>query len=134
VDYELPLFFRGTRSLAVRPVSDNEAVLYGLGRGLGETVSAVTVGNEELLRYSGYMLRKLGDYQLPGDQSCLSEDGKFCRQGYNSVKGQGERTMCHKHPFSVMPEGFYRASRSKRAGFPLTNCGNDVSHAVFFDS
>jgi hypothetical protein len=25
---------------------------------MGETIAAVTIGNEELLRYSGYLLRK----------------------------------------------------------------------------
>ncbi|MCG6538222.1 MAG: serine hydrolase, partial [Syntrophales bacterium LBB04] len=59
VDYELPLFFKGAMSLALRPVSGNEAVIYGLGRGMGETISVVTVEGEELLRYSGYLLRKL---------------------------------------------------------------------------
>ena len=43
---------------ALNPISDIEAVIYGLGRGMGETISVVTAGNEEQLRYSGYFLRR----------------------------------------------------------------------------
>jgi len=33
-------------------------VIYGLGRGMGETIRVVKVGDEEMLQYSGYLLRK----------------------------------------------------------------------------
>ena len=58
VDYSMPLFFEGTISLAIDPISDSEAVLFGLGRGLGETIRAETVEGEERLLYSGYILRR----------------------------------------------------------------------------
>jgi len=58
VDYIMPYFFSATRSLAIKPISDSEAILYGLGRGMGETVEAVTVNGQEYLKYSGYLLRK----------------------------------------------------------------------------
>ncbi|KAF0216940.1 MAG: hypothetical protein FD174_3495 [Geobacteraceae bacterium] len=58
VDYSMPLFFNGTMSLAIAPLSDTEAVIYGLGRGMGETIRVVAIGGEELLYYSGYFLRK----------------------------------------------------------------------------
>jgi len=58
VDYAMPSFFDGTMSMALAPLSDSEAVFCGLGRGLGETVRAVTVQGEERLRYSGYLLRR----------------------------------------------------------------------------
>jgi len=45
-------------SLAMEPLSDSEAVFYGLGRGLGETLSVETVQGEEGLRYSGYLLKR----------------------------------------------------------------------------
>lgn len=61
VDYSIPLLFPGTASFAVAPVSDDEAVIRGFGRGMGETVRAVTVNGETMLSYSGYLLRKRGN-------------------------------------------------------------------------
>lgn len=58
VDYALPLFFDGTLNVSLQPLSDTEAVIRGLGRGMGETIRVVTVDGEEMLRYSGYLLRK----------------------------------------------------------------------------
>jgi hypothetical protein len=58
VDYTLPPFFPGTLSVALAPVSDTEAVICGLGRGMGETIRIVTLGDKERLLYSGYELRK----------------------------------------------------------------------------
>jgi len=58
VDYAMPAFFEGTMSMALAPLSDSEAVFCGLGRGLGETVRAVTIEGEERLQYSGYLLRR----------------------------------------------------------------------------
>ena len=58
VDYSIPILFPGTASFAVAPVSDAEAVIRGFGRGMGETIQAVTVDGEAMLSYSGYLLRK----------------------------------------------------------------------------
>jgi hypothetical protein len=58
VDYALPLFFPGTVNVSLLPLSDTEAVIRGLGRGMGETIRVVTADGEEMLRYSGYLLRK----------------------------------------------------------------------------
>jgi hypothetical protein len=58
VDYVTPLFSDKTMSVALAPLSDTEVLTYGLGRGMGETIRVVTVGSEELLQYSGYLLRK----------------------------------------------------------------------------
>jgi CubicO group peptidase (beta-lactamase class C family) len=58
VDYSIPLLFPGTVSFAVAPIYDDEAVIRGFGRGMGETICAVTVNGEEMLSYSGYLLRK----------------------------------------------------------------------------
>ncbi len=38
---------------AIQPISDKEAVLYGLGRNMGETIQVVSDGGVEKLRYSG---------------------------------------------------------------------------------
>jgi CubicO group peptidase (beta-lactamase class C family) len=58
VDYEIPLFHNGTLSYVLQPISDYEAVIAGLGRGMGDTVRVVTVDGREMIRYSGYLLRK----------------------------------------------------------------------------
>jgi hypothetical protein len=58
MEYALPLITKGTMSIAISPLNDTEALIPGLGRGLGETIRAVTVGGEDLLQYSGYLLRK----------------------------------------------------------------------------
>jgi CubicO group peptidase (beta-lactamase class C family) len=60
VDYSIPLLFPGTMNFAIAPISDTEAVIRGFGRGMGETVRAVTVDGENMLSYSGYFLRKKG--------------------------------------------------------------------------
>ena len=60
VDYAVPLFFPGTASFAIAPVSDTEAILRGIGRNMGETVRVITVNGEEMFTYSGYLLRKIG--------------------------------------------------------------------------
>ena len=58
VDYSIPLLFPGTMSFAVAPVSETEAIIRGIGRGMGETVRADPAGGEEMLSYSGYLFRK----------------------------------------------------------------------------
>ena len=40
-------------------VSDMEAIILGLGSGMGETIHAVTIDGQEHLQYSGYHLRKI---------------------------------------------------------------------------
>ncbi len=58
VEYGLPLFTDKMMSFAITPLSDSEAIISGLGRGMGETIRIVTVDGEEMIRYSGYLLRK----------------------------------------------------------------------------
>jgi len=58
VEYAMPLFSDGRMSLAIEALSDREAVISGLGRGMGGTIQAVAVDGVEMLRYSGYLLRK----------------------------------------------------------------------------
>lgn len=45
-------------SHAVLPVSETEAIVRGIGFGLGETIDVVHEGGEERLRYAGYVLRR----------------------------------------------------------------------------
>jgi CubicO group peptidase (beta-lactamase class C family) len=42
--------------VVLSPVSDTEAVVYGLGRGMGETIRVVTTDGQEKLVYSGYVM------------------------------------------------------------------------------
>jgi hypothetical protein len=58
VEYAMPLFTDRKMSIAVTPLSDKEFLVNGLGRGMGETIRTVTVNGEEMLLYSGYLLRK----------------------------------------------------------------------------
>jgi hypothetical protein len=57
----VPLFFKGRVRFPLKPVSDTEAVIAGLGRGLGETIRVIQVKGREALRYSGYALVKNGE-------------------------------------------------------------------------
>ena len=58
IDYAMPLFIDGRMSVAITPLSDTEVIMNGLGRNMGETIRVVNVAGEELLQYSGYLLRK----------------------------------------------------------------------------
>ncbi len=58
VEYSMPLFADQRMTVAIVPVSASEAVISGLGRGMGETIRIVEVGGEEMIRYSGYLLKK----------------------------------------------------------------------------
>jgi CubicO group peptidase (beta-lactamase class C family) len=59
VEYTLPEFGKEKISMVVQPLSDNEAILAGLGRGLGETVRVVSNNGAEQLVYAGYHLKPL---------------------------------------------------------------------------
>lgn len=43
----------GTASFAIAQVSENEAVIRGFGRGMGETIRAVTIDGGSMQTYSG---------------------------------------------------------------------------------
>jgi len=59
VEYSSPLIADGTVSFPISPISDTEAIILGLGSGMGETIRAVSVDGQEGLQYSGYQLRKI---------------------------------------------------------------------------
>ncbi|HTP26905.1 MAG TPA: serine hydrolase domain-containing protein [Anaeromyxobacteraceae bacterium] len=63
VEFSSPLS-AGWASRAIMPLSDSEALFNGLGRGMGETIRSVSSGGEELLQYSGYLLRKKQNQRL----------------------------------------------------------------------
>lgn len=58
MSYRLPKLSSATIQVPLRPISDTEAIILGLGRTRGETLRAILVDGEEQLRYSGFMGRK----------------------------------------------------------------------------
>jgi CubicO group peptidase (beta-lactamase class C family) len=65
MSYKLPRLSSKTIQVPLRPISDTEAIILGLGRTRGETLRAVAVDGEEHLRYSGFLGRKIGDPAVP---------------------------------------------------------------------
>jgi|GEM_PF-2728743 len=61
MSYRMPLLSDKPFRVPIRPISDTEAIILGLGRMHGETLRAVTVDGEERLRYSGYVGRRVSD-------------------------------------------------------------------------
>lgn len=55
MSYRMPLLSDETIQVPLRPISDTEAIILGLGRTRGETLRAFTVNGEERLRYSGFI-------------------------------------------------------------------------------
>lgn len=65
MSYKLPRLSASTIQVPLRPISDSEAIILGLGRTRGETLRAITVDGVERLRYSGFEGRKLGAESSP---------------------------------------------------------------------
>jgi hypothetical protein len=61
MSYRMPLLSDKPFRVPIRPISDTEAVILGLGRMHGETLRAVTVDGQEHHRYSGYVGRRVSD-------------------------------------------------------------------------
>ena len=59
VEYSAPLLADDAVSFPIAPISDTEAIILGLGSGMGETIRAITINGQEHLQYSGYQLRKI---------------------------------------------------------------------------
>jgi CubicO group peptidase (beta-lactamase class C family) len=58
LEYSIPAFDMNNLAFPITPVSENEAVILGLGRGMQETVRLQTINGQEFVAYSGYLLRK----------------------------------------------------------------------------
>jgi CubicO group peptidase (beta-lactamase class C family) len=69
MSYKLPRLSSSTIQVPLRPVSDTEAIILGLGRTRGETLRAISDDGVERLRYSGFEGRRLPgeDAFPPGD-------------------------------------------------------------------
>ncbi len=58
LEYSLPEFEINNMTLPIAPLSDTEALILGLGRGMQETVRIVNQNGAEYVSYSGYLLQK----------------------------------------------------------------------------
>jgi hypothetical protein len=58
MSYKMPVLSSKRIQVPVKPISDTEAIILGLGRTRGETLRAVEIDGEERLRYSGFVGRK----------------------------------------------------------------------------
>jgi len=61
LEYSIPTIDIKQLSLPIAPISEHEAIILGLGRGMQETVRIVNLNGEDLIAYSGYFLRKKQD-------------------------------------------------------------------------
>lgn len=59
MSYRMPALSSKIIQVPVKPISDTEAIILGLGRTRGDTLRAIEVDGEEQLRYSGFVGRKL---------------------------------------------------------------------------
>lgn len=59
MDYAIPLSGQNRIRVALMPLSSSLARIRGLGRGMGEVIQIVDRGGEEILRYSGYLFRRV---------------------------------------------------------------------------
>jgi CubicO group peptidase (beta-lactamase class C family) len=58
MSYKMPVLSSKRIQVPIKPISDTEAIILGLGRTRGETLRAIDVNGEERLRYSGFVGRK----------------------------------------------------------------------------
>ena len=58
MSYKMPVLSSKRIQVPLKPISDTEAIILGLGRTRGETLRAIDVDGEEQLRYSGFVGRK----------------------------------------------------------------------------
>jgi len=59
VEYASQFITEGTVKFPIAPISDTEAIILGLGSGMGETIRVININGREHLAYSGYQLRKI---------------------------------------------------------------------------
>ena len=59
VEYASQFITEGRVKFPIAPISDTEAIILGLGSGMGETIHVISIDGKEYLMYSGYQLRKV---------------------------------------------------------------------------
>ncbi len=59
VNFTVPFFSDSEKSLVLKPLSDKEALIFGLGSGMGETIQIGSTNGDEGMKYSGYELGKM---------------------------------------------------------------------------
>jgi CubicO group peptidase (beta-lactamase class C family) len=87
MSYRMPKLSPKTIQVPIRPISDSEAIILGLGRTRGETLRAFNEGGGERLRYSGFIGRKRPEAvadgrhrEPPEDQRPLDDPLAFSRR------------------------------------------------------
>ncbi len=58
VEYVMSIFTDQKISMGIMPLSDSEAVICGLGRGMGETIQVVNIDGYEMIKHLGYLFKK----------------------------------------------------------------------------
>ncbi len=58
LEYSFPEFDMNNLAFPIAPISDSEAIILGLARGMRETIRIVKVNGAEYVAYSGYLFRK----------------------------------------------------------------------------
>ncbi len=61
VEYFAPLVADERIGFPISPISESEAVILGIGNGMGETIRTVNDNGNEFLEYSGYRFRKINE-------------------------------------------------------------------------
>jgi CubicO group peptidase (beta-lactamase class C family) len=61
IGFSIPAISKERIRISLDPISENEAVIQGLGRGKGETLSVVTIEGQDVLQYSGFRFARTGD-------------------------------------------------------------------------
>lgn len=70
-----------TLKLPLQPIGDDTAVVRGMGRGLGEVVTAVREGNSVRIKYSGYVMRKEGEPEPAAVVHAAGPEGAGVKSG-----------------------------------------------------
>ncbi len=58
LQFTKPFFSNVVSRVALTPVADDEAVIAGLGSGLGDTIRVIMIDGKEGLQYSGYQFKR----------------------------------------------------------------------------
>jgi CubicO group peptidase (beta-lactamase class C family) len=77
MSYRLPKLSSKTIQVPIRPISNTEAIILGLGRTRGETLRAFVEDGEERVRYSGFIGRRLPEGQTSASAAEGSESSSY---------------------------------------------------------
>ncbi|MBI5525080.1 MAG: beta-lactamase family protein [Deltaproteobacteria bacterium] len=61
IGFSIPAISKEPIKISLDPISESEAIVQGLGRGKGETLSVVTIEGQDVLQYSGFRFARAGE-------------------------------------------------------------------------